>query len=76
MNSQITTDPDQVLEAWVNHFKDISRSRAEEKLSVAEANCELPNLVSESYANLEMVHLKKWKLSFESQESGVPTNLV
>ena len=61
-----TTDPDQVLEAWV---KDISRSRAEEKPSVAEANCDLPHLVSESYANLEMIHLKKTKLSFESQES-------
>ena len=69
VNGQISTDPDQVLEAWVNHFKDTSRSRAEEKPSVAEAICELPSLVSESYANLETV--LDYPFTFEEVEGAI-----
>ena len=69
VNGQIATDPDQVLEAWVNHFKDTSRSRAEEKPSVAEAISELPNLVSESYANLETV--LDYPFTFEEVEGAI-----
>ena len=52
MNGKTTSDHDTVMQTWVDHFKDIGRSRADEK---APANSEMQGLMTESFVNVETV---------------------
>ena len=55
VNGETTSDHDIVMHTWVDHFKDIGKSRADEKAPVASANNEMQGMVTESFVNVETV---------------------
>ena len=55
VNGETTTDHDIVMHTWVDHFKDIGKSRADEKAPVASVNSEMQGMVTESFVNVETV---------------------
>ena len=55
VNGETTSDHDIVMHTWVDHFKDIGKSRADEKAPVASANSEMQGMVTESFVNVETV---------------------
>ena len=55
VNGETTSDHDIVMQTWVVHFKDIGRSRADEKAPVASANSEMQDLMTESFLNVETI---------------------
>ena len=55
VNGETTSDHDVVMHMWVDHFKDIGKSGADEKAPVASANSEMQGMVTESFVNVETV---------------------
>ena len=71
LNGEICSDPDVVLEVWLNHFKTLSSSHSAQSLSMAKIQQEYDILYERSFENDESKNLVDTPFTLEETEGVI-----